>query len=136
MSDEHSFQRFFKEELEKWNGHCPSLVASMFMAGMPDLIINTSKGYTYYTELKFWRNKNPPSNSQQIQALLRGPQIAVIKHTLWKRSIACPIIAQLQYDMDTCAVAYKDKFLLANVKTMAKIMALLSSKEQFDTLFT
>jgi hypothetical protein len=38
--------------------------------------------------------------------------------------------------MDTCAVAYKDKFLLANVKTMAKIMALLSSKEQFDTLFT
>jgi hypothetical protein len=135
MADEHSFQKEFKKEVERYGGHIPSLVASMFMAGMPDLLITSTTGFTYYTELKFWRNKGDPADCHAMQSLLRGPQIAVIKHTLWKRNALCPIIAQLCCDMDRVCVNYKDKIFFANWKTLAKLMARLDNKENFLELF-
>lgn len=134
MADEHSFQKAFKLELEKWNVHCPSLVASMFMAGMPDLILNTAKGYTYYIELKYWRNVKAPQSFHDIQGLLKGPQIAVIKHTLWKRGIVCPIIAQNGIDNEWCFMVYKDQMKVYPWKELCKCLAACSSKDDFLTL--
>ena len=135
MADEHSFQRALKAEVERWGGHIPSLVASMYMAGMPDLVVNTTEGFTYYAELKFWRNKDDPKDAHSMQSLLRGPQIQVIKHTLWKRHILCPIIAQLAYDMDRVCINYKDRIVLANWKSIAKLMARIKCREEFLAIF-
>lgn len=134
--DEHSFQKAFKAELEKWNVHCPSLVASMFMAGMPDMLLNNKLGYTFYIENKFWRNSNPPKDAHAIQNLLKGPQIAVIKHTLWKRGIMCPIVAQIENDPDMAAICYKDMMKIYPWREFAKFLANINGISQFLDLMS
>jgi len=135
--DEHKFQTDFKENITKYNGHCPSLVASMFMAGMPDLIVNTTTGYTFYMELKVWKNLQHPQEASQVHALLHGPQIGVIRKTLWPRNILCPIVAQLCDAPTASVVVYKDSMAFIPNDLLAKIAAKASSMTYFtEALFS
>lgn len=135
MPDEHSFQTAFKAECTKWGSYVPSLVASMYMSGQPDLEIDNKNGLIIKVENKFWRGKAPPSTAEHMHMLLRGPQINVIKHQLWPRNVLCLIQAQLSSDLDQCCLCHKEQITFANWKTFAKMCCLAKTKEEILAIF-
>lgn len=105
--DEHKFQDKFVEYMRNTSRSYVHInVGSMMSSGQPDLTIINDNGFIWYAELKVWKNKNLPSNVQQIKALLRGPQTNVITNQLWGRKVFAPIVTQLSPDL--ICVVYKD----------------------------
>jgi hypothetical protein len=76
------------------------------MAGQPDLLINTTGGYTYYIENKVWESAVAPTKAEMWD-LLHGPQIAGMRE-LWKMNIVAPIFAQDLTEPDFVYISYKD----------------------------
>lgn len=130
MADEHSFQTAFKAECVLWGAYVPSLVASMFMSGQPDIDITTKHGLMFKIENKYYRGQASPSTWQEMHSLLRGPQIAVIKQQYWRRNALVLIQAQLSTKPDLSCLCYKEQIGIANWKTFAKICALAKTREE------
>jgi hypothetical protein len=103
---EHEFQDIFVDKLRAWGARVTPLAASRYMAGQPDLLINTTEGYTYYIENKVWKNVMAPMK-KDMWDLLHGPQIGGM-HALWKMNVVAPIFAQDLTEPDFVYVSYKD----------------------------
>jgi hypothetical protein len=95
----------------------------MFTAGQPDTTVVTRQGAVLFVEFKIWRMTGPPQNKQAVENLLKGPQIAVIKHRLWKYGATCVIVAQLHNNIDKCAYTDGTYFDVVEWKTLAKSLS-------------
>jgi hypothetical protein len=102
------------------------MVASVFMAGMPDCLCVSRHGVLTLIEFKVWRGKLPPKSRHEIEGLLKGPQIGVIKHKLWKRQAPCAMIVQPLnnfenvYYINDSVPAYEETLALSNIHVIAK----------------
>ncbi len=111
MPDEHSFQKEVKEKITQYRGSVKSLAGSVFMAGMPDLLIVSRFGEISLIENKFWAKSKPPETFHELHKQFTATQNVVIKHDYWKRNVSCLQMTQLCYDLDTAVLCYKDKFI-------------------------
>ena len=123
MGDETKYQKTFKDKVESYGGMATSLSGGLFMAGMPDLLCVSKNGALLLIENKVWRKPKPPENFHDLQSQLHGPQIAVIKHRLWKRSAPCLLVTQLQSNLAVVYVNYKDRLCVAHWEALAKQVA-------------
>ena len=133
-SDEHTYQRDFKAEIEKFGGMAVSLSGSMFMAGMPDLLCISSTGNMLLVENKIYRNIKAPASAECVHKLLKGPQQAVIKHKLWRRNAACIIVAQSAIRPSIVHIAHKSRLINTKWIDLAKIISTSPLGYSFDLL--
>lgn len=131
--EENKFKKKFCDYAETFGAWAKITHGNMYQAGLPDTIIAATKKLTTFVEFKFWGNVNPPKDAHAIQNLLKGPQVNVIKHQLWKRDNACLIVAVVGNDLDNCAVCYQDRFNIIPWKHLAKLLAISTD---FDTVLT
>ncbi len=129
--EEGVFKKKFCEYAQTFGAWAHHTHGNQYSAGLPDTLIAANKKLHTFTEFKFWGNVNAPKDAHAIQALLKGPQVNVIKHQLWKRDQACLIIAVIGNDLDNCAVCYQDKFNIIPWKHVAKVLAIST---EFDTV--
>lgn len=123
MGEEAHYQKLFKDCVEYHGGMATSLSGSLFMAGMPDLLCVSKYGAIILIENKFWSKPKYPENFHQLQDQLRGPQIAVIKHKLWKRSTPCLLVTQIGFNRDIVYINYKTAVSPQPWKEFAKLVA-------------
>jgi hypothetical protein len=123
MGDETQYTKLFKDAIEAHGGMATSLAGGVFMAGMPDVLCVSRFGAIILVENKFWRKAKHPENFHELQAQLKGPQIAVIKHKLWKLSAPCLLVTQLELDKDLVYVNYKNNISLYKWRDLAKSIA-------------
>jgi hypothetical protein len=129
---EHKFQDVFLTYLRnttKCYAHCNT--ASTLSAGQPDITICNDNGFVWYVENKVWRNKSLPTAPSQVQDLLKGPQVNVIKHQLWRRNAPCIVVAQIGLVPDNVAICYKDKLFFMRWKDMIAAFSVIKSLEEF-----
>lgn len=131
--EEIKFKKKFNEYAETYGAWTKVTHGNQYCAGLPDTIISSCKKLTTFVESKFWGGAHPPQDARAIQNLLKGPQVAVIKHQLWKRDQACLIVAVIGNDLDNCAVCYQDQFNIVPWKFLAKLLAISTD---FDTVLT
>ena len=127
MGEETKYQSQFKDKVELHGGMATSLSGGLFMAGMPDLLCVSKSGALLLIENKFWRKPKRPENFHDLQSQLKGPQIAVIKHKLWKRSAPCLLVTQLQANLTLVYVNYKDQWTVIDWEKLAKLVADMST---------
>ncbi len=132
-AEEIKFKKKFCEYAEAFGAWKHHTHGNMYSAGLPDTMIVSNRKLTTFVEFKFWDNVNPPKDAHAIQNLLKGPQVNVIKHTLWKRDAACLIVAVIGNALDNCAVCYQDRFTIVPWKHLAKLLAISTD---FDTVLT
>lgn len=124
--EEGKFKKLLKEELEKYDAHVMVTHGNLFQAGLPDMHIVSKPGMITWCELKFWGGAKLPQEFQSLHGQMKGAQINVIKHQMWKRNAACLLVSQIGIDLDSCAVCYKDKFNILPWKHLAKLLAISS----------
>lgn len=131
--EEGKFKKLFVAELQKYDAHCHTTHGNMYCAGLPDLHIVARSGMLSWVELKFWGGVNPPKEFQSLHGQMKGAQIGVIKHQMWRRNSACLLVSQIGNDLEACAVCYKDTFNIMPWKHLAKLLAISSD---FGTVLT
>jgi len=130
-AEEIKFKKKFNEYAETYGAWTKVTHGNQYCAGLPDTIIVSTKKLTSFVEAKFWSNANPPKDFHDVQCLLKGAQVNVIKHQMWPRDAACLIVAVIGNDLDNCAVCYKDRFTIVPWKHVAKLLAISTD---FDTV--
>lgn len=131
--EEGKFKKLFVAELQKYDAHCHTTHGNMYCAGLPDLHIVARTGMLTWVELKFWGHVTPPKEFQSLHSQMKGAQIGVIKHQMWRRNAACLLVSQIGMDLDNCAVSYKDNLNIMPWKHLAKLLAISSD---FTTVLT
>lgn len=119
----------FIDELRRCGGYVSNLTASMYMSGQPDMAITTKHGAQFQCEAKVWRNVKPPVRAEQLTALLKGPQINVIVHQLWKRGAYVPLIAFEQTGMCHVINGRDSNIITATTIEMAQMFASITKKD-------
>lgn len=130
-AEEGKFKKKFCDYTETYGAWAKVTHGNQYQAGLPDVLIVAAKKMITLVECKFWCNANPPKDAHDIQNLLKGAQVGVIKHQLWKRDAACLIVAVIGNDLDNCAVCYQDRFNIVPWKHLAKLLAISTD---FDTV--
>ena len=95
---EAEFQDKFVDYLRKRHCFVKPLVGNTLMAGMPDLWIANSNGWSGHVELKMWKKKHDPNCHDDFIALLDGPQRYTIATEFWARGIFCAMLALCKQD--------------------------------------
>lgn len=132
QKEEGKFKKDFSEHIENfYNGYCKVTHGNQYQAGIPDCLIQSTGGLFTLVELKFWNVFARPADFHAMQNLMKGAQISVIKHQIWKRNGPCLLVAQLGYELDNCCICYKDKINVVPWKHLAKLLAISSD---FDTV--
>jgi len=103
MLKESKFQDDVVDFMRKKKCFIKPLTGSMFMAGMPDVMIINRANQIFFVEHKRWELKHNPSAAELFD-LLDGPQRNLIPNELWVRKVFCPIIAIDCRDEDTIHV--------------------------------
>ena len=130
MADtEHTFQDDMVGILRAHGCFTTPQAGSLFMAGMPDLQLNTKHGYTFSIENKVWKNKANPTR-EQIVGLLRPQQKVVIVNNLWPRGIYAPIFIQDMRDKEFAFLMWQDKLIKVPWRMHCGIFANARSKEE------
>ena len=129
--EEGKFKKKFCDHAETYGAWCKITHGNQYQAGLPDCIIVATKKLTSLVEMKFWGNAHKPKNAHDIQNMLKGAQVGVVKHQLWKRDCACLIVAVIGNDLDNCAVCYQDRFNIVPWRHLAKLLAISTD---FDTV--
>lgn len=134
MSDEHSYQKAFKELVQAHGGTAVSLAGSVFMAGMPDLMCVSTDGAICLIENKFWSKRTDPEDFHALQKQFHGSQVARIKHDLWKKQAPVILVTQIIRNLDTVYINYKTDVYCTPWKRLAKNVAkmpMFNSTDQF-----
>lgn len=121
---ENKFSDDFKDAIHRNGGYAVSVVASLYMAGQPDLDITSAAGVLLKAELKVHRATSVPT-VDSVMGLLRGPQRNVIPNKYWRRNAECPIIAQIAAQPAACCILYKKNLSFDLWENVAKILARL-----------
>ena len=77
---------------------------NMFQSGIPDIVVTSKYGVTFFCELKMWRRVYGPTSPRDLFVLLRKTQKLYIQN-VWERSGYCLIVACTH---DGRAVFYTD----------------------------
>jgi hypothetical protein len=132
--EEGKFKRDFCEYVETvYGAWCKITHGNQYQSGMPDVCIQSTAKLFSLMEMKFWANVGLPKDFQCMHKLMKGAQINVIKHQIWKRNGPCLLVAVIGNDLDMCCVNYKDKIKILPWKHVAKLVAISSD---FDTVLT
>ncbi len=129
--EEGKFKKEFCEHIKSQYGTWAKVThGNQFQSGLPDCLFQ-SDGMFSLVEMKFWDQVAPPKDFHQMHNLLKGAQVNVIKHQIWKRRGPCLLVAQIGNDLDNCCVCYKDKINIMPWKHLAKVLAISTD---FDTV--
>jgi hypothetical protein len=124
---ESNFSKKFRQTLEAYGCYSPCITGNMYTAGQPDTTVVNRQGAVFFIEFKIWRMMGPPQNKQAVENLLKGPQIAVIKHKLWKYGATCVIIAQLHNNLELCGYTDGTSFAVTKWKELAESLSKLKA---------
>lgn len=121
---ENAFSESFKQSLRLHGAYATSVVGTLYASGQPDIDCTSIYGQNTKIELKVYRGLELPTR-EAVVALLKGPQIGVIKSQLWKRKCNCLLVAQIGAKPDTCAIVSSEKISFDFIEKVATIIARL-----------
>ena len=121
---ENAFSESFKQQLRLHGAYATSVIGTLYASGQPDIDCSSIYGQNTKIELKVYRGLELPSRDTVIK-LLRGPQVNVICHQMWKRKVSCIVIAQIGAKPDTCAVVSNSRISFDIIENVAKVVARL-----------
>lgn len=89
---ENQFQTGMIKLLNVYGCEARNIHGNMFQSGIPDVVVTSKYGVTFFMELKMWKNVHAPQDVGSLFRLLRKTQKLYISN-VWDRNGFCLIVA-------------------------------------------